>query len=82
MDADGFGVAAIPDVLSDGDGVLAYQIILGGDYALSPATSLFFQYNWFNTEEAEVTTSAATGAVSTDIDYEGYNFRAGVRFNF
>lgn len=82
VDADGFGVSAIPDVLSDGDSVLAYQIILGADYALSPTASLFVQYNWFNTEEAQVSTSTATGAVSTDIDYEGYNFRLGARFRF
>lgn len=82
VDADGFGVAAIPDVLNDGDSVLAYQLILGGSFALSPTASLFAQYNWFNTEEAEVSTSVATGAVPTDIDYEGYSFRVGARFDF
>ena len=82
VDFSGFGVAAIPDVLDDGDTVLAYQLIAGGDYAFSPTTSIFGQYSYFSTDDVEVQTSAATGAVNTELSNEGSTFQIGVRIRF
>lgn len=82
VDASGFGVGAIPAVLDDNDTVIAYQVIAGGGYEVSPNTELFAEYRWFATEDPGVTTSAATGAVDTDIEYRTSNVLAGVRFRF
>lgn len=82
VDAKNFGVAAIPVVLDDDDTVLAYQLIAGAGYKLSPGTELFAEYRWFATDSPDIRTSAATGAVDTSIDYETSNIMVGARFNF
>lgn len=82
VDFSGFGVDAIPDVLDDDDTVFAYQLIAGAGFALSPTTELFAEYRYFKTEDADVTTSAATGGVANSMKYESNNVLAGVRFNF
>lgn len=82
IDAKNFGVSTIPAVLDDDDTVLAYQLIAGAGYRLSPGTELFAEYRWFATESPDVTTSAATGAVDTSIDYQTNNIMVGARFNF
>ncbi len=81
VEAEGFGVAAIPDVLDDDDTVIAYQIMAGIGYDLSDRTNLFAEYRYFGTESAEVTTSVSTGSVDTDLDFGSAQFRFGVRIN-
>ena len=79
IEAEGFGVDAIPDVLDDDDTVIAYQIMAGIGYDLSDRTSLFAEYRYFGTESADVTTSVSTGSVDTELDFSSNQFRFGVR---
>ena len=81
IEAEGFGVAAIPDVLDDDDTVLAYQVMAGIGYEISDRTSLFAEYRYFGTDSADVTTSVSTGSVDTDLDFSSNQFRFGVRIN-
>lgn len=80
--ADGWGVSAIPDVVSDDETVLAYQLIAGAGWDVSQKTELFVEYRYFATDNASVTTSGATGAVDTDLSYKTNNLLIGARFNF
>jgi len=82
VEAEGFGVAAIPDVLDDDDTVIAFQIMAGIGYDLSDRTTLFAEYRYFGAESASVTTSVSTGSVATDLDFSSNQFRFGVRINF
>lgn len=82
VEASDFGVNAIPNVLDDDDTVFAYQLIAGVGWPVSPGMELFAEYRWFQTGDADVTTSAATGGVNTSIEYQTNNFLAGLRFNF
>ncbi|MBX2836750.1 MAG: outer membrane beta-barrel protein [Gammaproteobacteria bacterium] len=81
IEAEGFGVDAIPDVLDDDDTVIAYQIMAGIGYELSDRTNLFAEYRYLGTESAEVTTSVSTGSVVTDLDFGSTQFRFGVRIS-
>jgi len=82
VEASGFGVGTIPAVLDDDDTVFAYQLIAGAGYELSPNTELFAEYRWFAADDADVTTSAATGSVDTGIEYQTSNVLVGARFRF
>lgn len=82
VEASGFGVGAIPAVLDDDDTVLAYQLIAGAGYDVSPNTVLFAEYRWFATDDPDVTTSAATGSVDTGVEYQTSNIMVGARFMF
>lgn len=82
IEADGFGVSAIPDVLNDDATVFAYQFILGAGWDVSQKTELFVEYRYFATDDPGLTTSAATGGVATDIAYKSNNVLLGARFNF
>lgn len=81
VSADGFGVAAIPSVVDGDDTVLAYQLIAGAGWDVSPKTELFAEYRYFATDDLNVTTSAATGSLATDLSYKSNNIFVGVRFN-
>lgn len=82
VNANDFGVTPIPNVLDDDDTVLAYQLIAGLGWELSPGMELFAEYRWFATEDADVTTSAATGSVATSIEYQTNNVLLGARWTF
>ena len=79
IEAESFGVAAIPDVLDDDGTVIAYQLMAGVGYDISDRTTIFAEYRYFGTESVDVTTSAATGSVATDFDFGSSQFRFGVR---
>ncbi len=81
IEAEDFGVDAIPDVLDDDDTVFAYQIMAGVGYDLSDRTNLFAEYRYLGTESAELTTSVSTGSVATDFDFGSTQLRFGVRIN-
>ena len=82
LDFSGYGVNAIPNVLDDDDSVLAYQLMLGGSYALSPSTSLYGEYRYLTADDASVQTSFETGGVETGIDYDANILQFGINFNF
>lgn len=81
VEASGFGTAASPAVLDDEDTVLAYQLIAGAGYDISPNAELFAEYRWFATDDPQMRTSVATGRVPTSIEYQSNRFLAGLRFN-
>ena len=81
VEAEGFGAAAAPDVLDDDDTVLAYQAMAGIGYDINEKTNIFAEYRYFGANSVDLTTSAATGSVDTDIDYGSSQFRFGVRIN-
>ncbi len=82
VEADGFGTTAIPNVVSDGESVLAYQAIAGGSWDISPSAEIFGEYRYFATDDPSVRTSAATGGVPAEIKYRSNNLLLGVRFNY
>ena len=82
VEADGFGVSAIPAVLNSDETVFAYQLIAGAGWDVSQKTELFVEYRYFATDDPSVTTSGATGSVDTDISYQSNNVLLGARFNF
>ena len=81
IEAEGFGVADIPDVLNDEGTVFAYQFMAGIGYDLSDRTNLFAEYRYLGTESVDVTTSVSTGSVDTDIGFGSNQFRFGVRIS-
>ena len=81
IEAEGFGVDAIPVVLDDDDTVIAYQLMAGLGYDISDRTNIFAEYRYFGTDSPELTTSPATGSVTTDLDFSSNQFRFGVRIN-
>lgn len=82
VEADGFGVNSISNVVSDGESVLAYQVIAGASWDISQSTEIFGEYRYFATDDPSVQTSAATGAVPTEIEYRSNNVLLGVRFSY
>ncbi len=82
VEADGFGVSAIPNVLSEGESVLAFQAIAGASWDISQSAEIFGEYRYFATDDPSVQTSAAAGAVPTEIKYQTNNILLGVRFNY
>ena len=56
------------------DDVFAYQVGLGADYNLSPATALFAGYRYFGTAKPDFDGLKA--------DYSANEFRVGVRQKF
>ncbi len=82
LDFSSLGVDAVPNVLNADDSVFAYQLMLGGTYALSPSTSIFGEYRYINSEDATVQTSFETGGVETGIEYQANVFQVGVKLDF
>lgn len=82
VEADGFGVSAIPNVLSEGETVLAFQVIAGASWDISQSAEIFGEYRYFATDDPSVQTSAATGSVPTEIEYRSNNVLLGVRFSY
>ena len=62
--------------------MFAYQLMAGVGWDISDKTELFAEYRYFATDSVGVTTSAATGGIDTELDYESNNVVIGVRFNF
>ena len=75
----GFGVSAIPDVLDDSDGALAYQGIVGLGYQLSQQLTLTLDYRYFATQDLDVKTAVGN---STSLENEQNKFSVGVRYGF
>ncbi|MFZ4762632.1 MAG: outer membrane protein [Alphaproteobacteria bacterium] len=77
VDASGFGVSAIPAVLSDKDNALAYQAIAGVSYQLNNKTALTLDYRYFATEKAKVQSAVGN---NTEIRNATNNVTVGVRY--
>ena len=74
-----FGVSAIPNVLDDSDGGLAYQGIVGLGYQISQNLTLTLDYRYFATESLDVKTAVGN---STSIQNEQNKFNVGMRYGF
>jgi opacity protein-like surface antigen len=82
VETDGFGVSTIPNVLSGGESVLAFQVMVGASWDISQSAEIFGEYRYFATDDPSVQTSAATGGVATEIEYQSNNVLLGVRFSY
>ena len=51
VEADTFGVDAIPDVLDDHDSVFAYQFIAGVSFSALPDLDIFAEYRHMATDQ-------------------------------
>ncbi len=81
VDLDDYGIAAVPNVLDDDDSAFAWQVIAGVGYEVTPRATISLDYRYFSTE-ADVTTSAATGSVSNDVDLDNHTLMIGLRYRF
>jgi opacity protein-like surface antigen len=75
----GFGVAAIPDVLDDSAGALAYQGIVGLGYEVSQQLTLTLDYRYFATDDIDVKTGAGR---DTSLKGDQNKFNVGMRYGF
>lgn len=82
VDYEGFGVAAIPDVLNDDDSVFVYQAILGMSAEINDKWDFRTDLRYLGSGDPGFETSEATGAVSTDADYSTFNVTIGFRYSF
>ncbi len=82
VELDGFGVASVPQVLSDDDSGFAYQLVAGLGFNLGAAWNLFVDYRLLVAEGLEVTVTPGAGGVSSEIDFETDSLQAGFRFRF
>ena len=80
-DLDNYGIDAVPDVLNDDDSGFAWQLIAGVGYDLSPQATISVDYRYFSTS-ADVTSSAATGGTSSDVDLDSHTVMFGLRYRF
>ena len=76
-----YGIAAVPDVLDDDDTAFAYQLIAGASYSFTLQLAATIDYRFFSAEP-ELETSAATGSVSNDVDYNSQTSMVGLRYTF
>jgi len=77
-----FGVNAIPDVVSDEDNLLAYQLLGGVGVPLNDRWILDFDVRYYWTDDAEISTSPTTGALQNEVEYEAVGVTAGFRYDF
>ena len=80
-DLSDYGIAAIPNVLDDDDSGFAWQLIAGVGYAFTPRATVTLDYRYFSTE-ADVTSSAATGRTSSDVELDSHTIMLGLRYQF
>lgn len=79
VEHDGYGISGIPNVLSDEDTVLAYQLMLGTSIDLSDSFSVTTDYRYFGTGDPDLKTGTGNASQTT---YDNSNFTLGVRYLF
>ena len=82
VELDGFGVAPIPDVLTDDDSGFAYQVMAGVGIALSDSWDLFVDLRMQMADGLEITASPSAGSVSSEFDWEVQDIALGLRYSF
>lgn len=80
-DLDNYGIRAVPNVLDDDDSGFAWQLIAGVGYDLTDNVVIAADYRYFSTN-ADVTSSAATGSQSNDVDLDSHSVMLSVRYRF
>lgn len=81
VDFDGFGVPGLP-ALDDDDDVFGYQLAAGLDVMINDAWSFRTDVRLLEAEDAEVTSSAATGSTVSEAPYSSYDLTVGLRYKF
>jgi len=82
VELDDFGVAPVPQVLSDDDSGFAYQLVAGLGFNLGARWNLFLDYRLIFADGLEVTVTPGAGGVTSEIDLEVQSLQAGARFRF
>lgn len=81
VDFSDFGIAAIPSVLDDDDTAFAWQLIAGASYDITPNVIFGVEYRYFSAD-AELTSTAGTGAITSDIDYDSHIIMGRLSYRF
>lgn len=76
-----FGVPGLA-ALDDDDDVLGYQFAAGIAVEINEAWSFRTDLRWLEAEDAELTSSVATGSTSSDVSYSAYDMTVGFRYRF
>lgn len=76
-----YGIQAAPDVLDDEDTGFAWQLMVGTSVDVSETTALVLDYRFLRAD-VDLTSSAATGSVDSDVDYQTQTLSVGVRYKF
>lgn len=79
VEYDGYGVTGVPNVVSDEDTVLAYQLMLGTAFDLTDSFSITTDYRYFGTGDPDLKTGTGFGS---ETSYDTSNFTLGVRYLF
>ena len=82
VELDEFGVAPVPQVLSDDDSGFAYQLIAGLGFNVGERWNLFVDYRMLVADGLEVTVTPGAGGVTSEIDVDVVSLQAGARFRF
>ena len=82
VELDDFGVAPVPQVLSDDDSGFAYQLIAGLGFNLGERWNLFVDYRLLVADGLEVTVTPGAGGVTSEVDFETQSLQVGARFRF
>jgi opacity protein-like surface antigen len=82
VELDDFGVAPVPQVLSDDDSGFAYQLIAGLGFNFGERWNLFVDYRLLVADGLEVTVTPGAGGVTSEIDFETQSLQVGARFRF
>lgn len=82
VELDDFGVAPVPQVMTDDDSGFAYQLVAGIGFNVGPSWNLFVDYRFLFADGLEVTVTPGAGGVTSEIDFEAQSLQAGARFRF
>ena len=81
IDFSDFGIAAIPSVMDDDDTAFAWQAMAGASYDITKNITFGLEYRYFSAD-AELTSTAGTGSVTSDIDYDSHIVMGRLRYRF
>ena len=79
IDANNFGVDALPNALDDGDESFVYQGNVGVNYMVSPALDMGVNYRYAATAGLELT---GAGGTTSDFDYESNNLTFNLNYRY
>ncbi len=79
IDANDYGVNAVPNALDDGDESFAYQVNAGVNYMVNPALDMGVNYRYAATSGIELT---GAGGTSSDFDYESNNLTFNLNYRY
>lgn len=81
VDADEFGIGAVPNALTDDGTAFLYQVTAGVNYMLTSDIDIGVRYRYLATEGLELAGNGA-GAMDKDFELESHNFTVGLTYRF